>query len=176
LETVLPGAALRSAIRDGDVEGIATPVDLLGVPYYTPFWVAGSGAYVSKRPTTMAWWLQVYRQGLYDVLTRVRRDYGDFRLLVTENGMPRADRLAGGGVDDTERMTFLRDHLAAAYRAVQGGVRLDGDLVWSVLDNFEWAEGYAQRWGLVYVDYPTQRRAPKASARWFRDVVRCNGI
>ena len=92
--------------------------------------------------------------------------------------MPRADELSASGdrVDDPERITFLRDHLRQAHRAIADGVRLESYHVWSLLDNFEWAEGYAQRWGIVYVDYESQRRVLKDSAKWYQQVIRRNAI
>jgi beta-glucosidase len=79
-------------------------------------------------------------------------------------------------VDDIARVTFLRDHFEAAHRAIEWGVPLESYHVWSLLDNFEWQQGFAERWGLVYVDYATQRRILKRSARWYRDVIARNGI
>jgi beta-glucosidase len=78
---------------------------------------------------------------------------------------------ADGKVDDPQRIAFLADHLRALHRAIVDGVRVESYHVWSLLDNFEWAEGYAQRWGIVYIDYATKQRVPKASARWYRDVI-----
>ncbi len=83
---------------------------------------------------------------------------------------------ADGTIKDQPRIDYLRDHLAQAHRAIQEGVHLEGYPLWSLMDNFEWAEGYGQRWGIVYVDYPSQRRIPKNSALWYRDVIARNGI
>ncbi|OKI60660.1 GH1 family beta-glucosidase [Micromonospora sp. CB01531] len=164
-------------IRDGDLAVIASPVDLLAVQYYTPIYVTGQGTTVRKWPTSGAEWQQIYPEGMYDILTRVTRDYGPIPLTITENGLPCPDTLAPDGtVDDTARIDFLRDHFAAAHRAILDGVPLESYHVWSLLDNFEWAEGYDQRWGLVYVDYPTQRRVLKRSAHWYRTVIRNNGL
>jgi beta-glucosidase len=174
-DLVPPDAPVRAAIRDGDLDVIASPVDILAVQYYTPVYVDRSGRYVTKRPTSIASWQQIYPEGLYDVLTRVRRDYGDIPMTVTENGVPAEDRLDGDRVADPGRIRFLRDHLAAAHRAITDGVRLESYHVWSLLDNFEWAEGYSQRWGLIYVDYHSQRRVLKDSARWYRDVIARDG-
>ena len=114
---------------------------------------------------------------MYDILTRITRDYGPIPLTVTENGLPTPDTLAADGtVHDAGRINFLRDHLAAAHRAIADGVPLESFHVWSLLDNFEWDEGYDQRWGLVYVDYPTQRRVLKSSATWYRSVIADGGF
>ncbi|MFF4812486.1 GH1 family beta-glucosidase [Micromonospora chersina] len=164
-------------VRDGDLEIISSPVDLLAVQYYTPIYVTGRGDTVRRWPTSEAEWQQIYPEGMYDILTRVTRDYGRVPITITENGLPCPDTLAADGtVDDRARIDFLRDHFAAAHRAIRDGVPLESYHVWSLLDNFEWAEGYEQRWGLVYVDYPTQRRVLKRSAHWYRDVIRRNGL
>ena len=107
----------------------------------------------------------------------MRRDYGDIPITITENGRPTSDVVSPQGtVDDPERITFLRDHFAAAHRAIAAGVKLESYHVWSLLDNFEWAEGYGQRWGLVHVDFETQKRTPKASAAWFKSVITHNAL
>jgi beta-glucosidase len=170
-------APMRAAIRDGDLATISSKVDLLAVQYYNPVFVAANGRYVTRLPTSDATWQQLYPDGLYDTLTRLRRDYGDVPITITENGRPSADEPDGDGrIEDPERIAFLRDHLAAAHRAIADGVRLESYHLWSLLDNFEWAEGYRQRWGIVYVDYPTQRRIEKSSAHWYREVIARNGI
>lgn len=172
-----PAAArLRSSVRDGDPEIIAAPVDLLAVQYYNPVFVDSTGREVTKLPTSVADWQQIFPQGLYDILTRVRRDYGDIAITITENGIPTDDSLDGGRVADPQRISFIRDHLAAAHRAVSEGVRLESYHVWSLLDNFEWAQGYSQRWGIVYVDFADQRRVLKDSAVWYRDTIARNGF
>ncbi len=169
--------AFHTAVRDGDLAVIATPVDLLAVHYYNPVFVRGDGGYATLLPVSQAGWQQIYPLGLYDVLTRVARDYGNPVMTITENGRPTEDAVAAGGrVEDTDRITFLREHFAAAHQAISEGVRLEGYHVWSLLDNFEWAEGYSQRWGMVYVDDATLERTPKASAAWFQGVIARNGI
>ena len=177
LDDLGPGAPMRAAIREGDLKVIGSPIDVLAIQYYNPVFVNAGGRYETRLPTSDASWQQIYPEGLYDILTRLRRDYGDIPITITENGRPSADEPdAEGRVDDQERITFLRDHFAAAHRAIADGVRLEGYHVWSLLDNFEWAEGYRQRWGIVYVDYDTQRRTEKASAQWYRDVIARSGI
>jgi beta-glucosidase len=164
-------------IRDGDLKIISEPVDLLAVQYYTPLYVTAGGRTEQRWPTSEAFWQQIYPDGMYDILTRVHRDYGNLPLTITENGLPTPDVLGpDGAVDDPGRIAFLRDHFAAAHRAIADGVPLESYHVWSLLDNFEWQEGFEQRWGLVYVDYPTQRRILKRSARWYRRVVAENAV
>jgi beta-glucosidase len=177
LDDIGPDAPMRAAIRDGDLAVIGSPIDVLAIQYYNPVFVNAGGGYVTRLPTSDAQWQQIYPEGLYDTLVRLRREYGDVPITITENGRPCADEIGPDGrVDDPDRITFLRDHLGAAHRAVAEGVRLESYHLWSLLDNFEWAEGYRQRWGIVYVDYPTQRRIEKASAHWYRDVIARNGI
>lgn len=169
--------AMVRSIRDGDLSVIASPVDLLAIQYYTPLFIAPDGARVRRWPTSEAAWQEIYPDGLYDVLTRVARDYDAIPLTITENGLPTADRLGPSDtVDDAERVSFLRSHLAAAHRAISDGVLLESYHVWSLLDNFEWAEGYSQRWGLIYVDYDSQKRVLKRSALWYRDVISSNTV
>ncbi|MEU8376159.1 GH1 family beta-glucosidase [Micromonospora sp. NPDC048894] len=172
-----PDSRMVRGIHDGDLGIISSPVDLLAVQYYTPLYLTGNGNTVTRWPTSEADWQQIYPQGMYDTLTRVTRDYGPIPITVTENGLPCPDTLGPDGtVDDAGRIAFLRDHFTAAHRAIADGVPLESYHVWSLLDNFEWAEGYDQRWGLVYVDYPTQRRVLKRSAHWYRQVIRDNGL
>ncbi|GAB3863550.1 GH1 family beta-glucosidase [Micromonospora andamanensis] len=172
-----PDSRMVRGIRDGDLKIISSPVDLVAVQYYTPIYVTASGGMERRWPTSEAEWQQIYPDGMYDILTRVTRDYGPIPITVTENGLPTPDELgADGTVEDDGRVTFLRDHLAAAQRAIADGVPLESFHVWSLLDNFEWAEGYEQRWGLIYVDYPTQRRVLKRSAHWYRQVIADNAV
>ncbi|MFI7211661.1 GH1 family beta-glucosidase [Micromonospora maritima] len=172
-----PDSRMARGVRDGDLKIISSPVDLLAVQYYTPIYVTGGGGTVRKWPTSEAEWQQIYPEGMYDILTRVTRDYGRVPITITENGLPCPDTPGPDGtIDDAGRVNFLRDHFAAAHRAVRDGVPLESYHVWSLLDNFEWAEGYDQRWGLVYVDYASQRRVLKRSAHWYREVIRRNGL
>ncbi|WP_406071278.1 GH1 family beta-glucosidase [Micromonospora sp. NBC_01638] len=172
-----PQSRMVQGIRDGDLAIISEPVDLLAVQYYTPIYVTADGDTEHRWATSEAEWQQIYPDGMYDILTRVTRDYGPIPLTITENGLPTPDTLASDGtVHDAGRISFLRDHLAAAHRAIAAGVPLESFHVWSLLDNFEWAEGYDQRWGLVYVDYPTQRRVLKSSATWYRSVIADGGF
>ena len=164
--------ALQGAIKDGDLATIGATVDLLGVNYYNPVFVDANGRYQTIKPTSAASWEQIYPQGLEDLLVRLHRDYGDLPLVITENGIP--DPAAAD--QDHGRIAYLRDHLAAAQRAIQSGVRVEGYHVWSLLDNFEWAQGYTQRWGIVHVDFASQTRTPKSSATWYRDVIARNGL
>ena len=169
-------------IKNGDLEIIHTPVDFLGVNYYTPTTIAaGPDGGPEWRPnsgpvTAMGW--SIDPAGLYETLTRVKTEYtGNLPLYVSENGASFRDYLnPEGECKDPERVDFLREHLRAAHRAVADGVPLKGYFVWSLLDNFEWDSAYRERFGLVYVDYPTQKRVPKTSFGWYRDVIARNGV
>jgi beta-glucosidase len=124
----------------------------------------------------MGW--EVFPQGLHDLLVRVQRDYAPPRLLVTENGASFDDPPGAGGplVADPRRVAYLRAHLAEARRAIDAGVPLAGYFHWSLLDNFEWGHGYAKRFGLYRVDFTTQARVPRTSARFYRDVIAANAV
>ncbi|MEU9119560.1 GH1 family beta-glucosidase [Streptomyces sp. NPDC048506] len=171
---------------DGDLKVIAEPVDWYGINYYQPTKVGApegteiefsgltlpaelpfSVREIEGYPVTDFGW-PVVPAALTELLTGFRDRYGD-RLppvVITENGC------SYEGLDDRERIAFLDGHLRALHAAVDAGVDVRGYFVWSLLDNFEWAEGYARRFGLVHVDYATLARTPKASYRWFRDVLR----
>jgi beta-glucosidase len=164
-------------VRDGDLQTIAVETDMLGVNYYTRELVTvdASAAPVAAQPrhevTDIGW--EVYAQGLHALLLRLRNDYQAKRMYITENGaayhMPPD---AEGRVRDIERKRYLHAHLNAVLEAYRAGVPMAGYFVWSLLDNFEWAEGYTQRFGIVWVDYETQERIPKDSAHWYRELAR----
>jgi beta-glucosidase len=183
-----------SFVRDGDEATIGVPLDVLGVNYYfrgvvragddpepaddSRAWVGSPHVRRVSRglPTTAMGW-EIDPAGLYDILTRVQREYGPIPLYVTENGAAFADEVqADGSIPDLDRIAYLDGHFREALRAVRDGVDLRGYFVWSLLDNFEWALGYSRRFGLVHVDYETLRRTPKESARWFADVIRRGGL
>ena len=171
-----PGRRLLDCIQPGDMQVISTPLDFLGVNYYTRMVVRsfpGAGFLPVKmrnRPHTSMW--EIYPEGLYDLLLRLERDYSHPELLVLENGAPMPDVVSPDGkVHDTGRIAYLEAHLEQVCRAMQAGVPVTGYFVWSLLDNFEWALGYAERFGLVYVDYATQQRIPKDSAAWLEKVI-----
>ena len=122
-------------------------------------------------PTTAMGW-EIDADGLHELLVRVRRDYGDVPIYITENGAAFEDGpVVNGTVEDPRRVEYLQSHLDALSRAVADGVDVRRYFAWSMLDNFEWEHGYAKRFGLVYVDYSTQRRVPKRSGLWYRDFI-----
>lgn len=168
-------AAFADLVQDGDLEVISAPLDVLAVQYYGVTGVDELGHQTEIFPTSAAVWQQIHPEGLYDLLIDLLIDYPDAPpLLITENGIP--DRTPEGTTDDVERLEFLRAHLQQAARAIADGVDLVGYYAWSLLDNFEWAEGMSQRWGLVHVDFETQERTPKASMEWYSTVVRANEV
>ncbi len=176
-------------IRDGDLETIATPTDYLGVNYYagrtiravpgrTPYpWevivpddVATTDGGTDGVARTDAG-TPIQPRAFTDLLVRLRDDYGDVPILITENGCVFSDRL-----HDLRRVRFLEEHLAAVHAAIDQGVPVLGYCHWSLLDNFEWALGYDQRFGLVHVDYDTQRRTIKDSGRYYARVIAANAL
>jgi len=190
----LPPAEL---IADGDLQTIAAPIDFLGVNYYQPVHLrAGdpanlrqgekspqegiSGDVVEFHPdgleqTNMGWLIDP--EGLYELLLRVSKDAPGLPLYITENGCAAEDYVDPNGVvNDLERVKFLHLHLDACARAIKDGANLAGYYVWSLLDNFEWGYGYQKRFGIVFVDFATQQRIPKASAVFMAEVARDNAI
>jgi beta-glucosidase len=161
-----------------DMDVISRPIDFLGVNYYSPTTVRESlGAPLQAEPvssrgdvTAMGW--EVDAGGLHDLLLRLRADYGDLEIWITENGAAFDDeRLVDGVVEDPSRVAYISKHLAALRRAVGDGVNVTRYHAWSLLDNFEWEHGYDKRFGIVRVDYGTQERIPKRSALWYRDHI-----
>ena len=170
-------------VHEGDLELIAQPIDFLGVNFYRPNLVEAvdDGSVLGLREvdvdvehTSMGW--PVIPSGLTALLLRLQRDYGTVPFVITENGAAFDDHLEGGDVvEDDRRVAYIAGHIEALERAREQGVDVRGYYVWSFLDNFEWEHGYAQRFGIVFVDFPTQRRIPKRSALWYRDLIRSNG-
>lgn len=166
-----------------DFDEIRRPIDFLGVNYYTRgvirhdpgAWPVGAGRV--RQPglhTEMDW--EVYPDGLFDTLQWARDRYGSLPVFVTENGAAFDDPAPSGeSVEDPLRVSFLRDHLRSAHRAIAAGVDLRGYFVWSLLDNFEWSYGTSKRFGIVAVDHSTQKRTLKSSARFYAGVARSGG-
>ncbi|MFB8103575.1 GH1 family beta-glucosidase [Streptomyces sp. CS065A] len=168
-------------VRPGDLETIAAPLDWLGLNYYFRQIVTADPSgqapgftqvpVADGRHTYMDW--EVYADGLEQLLLRLTEEYGVERIYVTENGSAYQDTVAAdGSVHDPERVRYLEEHLAACARAVAKGAPLAGYFAWSLLDNFEWAYGYDKRFGLVHVDYATQRRTVKSSGRRYAALIR----
>ncbi|MCG8922702.1 GH1 family beta-glucosidase [Lentzea sp. CC55] len=178
-QDVLADIAARGAelpVRPGDLEVISTPLDVFGVNYYTSHvHRATADPAVSEvvprgRPVTAMGW-EIVPEGFTSLLVRLHEDYG-VPMVITENGAAFDDLdVVDGRVADADRVEYLRSHIAAVAEAVRAGADVRGYLAWSLMDNFEWGYGYAKRFGIVRVDYETQRRMPKQSALWFRDLV-----
>jgi beta-glucosidase len=170
-------------IQSGDMERIAQPIDFIGVNYYSRgivkhaehgYLQAEGVGNEGAQYTDMGW--EVYPDGLYEILQWVHSEAPQLSLYVTENGAAFRDELQDGRVADGQRLEYLRQHFTQAHRAIQDGVPLKGYFVWSLMDNFEWAYGYSKRFGIVYVDYATQRRIWKDSARWYQQVIAANAV
>ncbi|MFN2385913.1 MAG: GH1 family beta-glucosidase [Thermoanaerobaculia bacterium] len=171
-------------IPAADLELIRQPIDFLGVNYYKrevtrddpeSLPLRASGVWQSRSIHTETRW-EAFPSGLTDTLLWVRDRYGEIPLYVTENGAAFYDPpTAEAPIEDSLRVRYLRDHLQATAKAVSQGVDLRGYFVWSLLDNLEWVLGYSKRFGIVHVDYQTQRRTLKASARFYSEVIRTNG-
>ena len=176
------GVGGTDVIRDEDLAVIAAPLDFLGINYYSRHVVAASpwpGAsevdFVNREwPKTASGW-DIDPAGLGEVLRQVHRDYPSIPIYITENGAAFDDlEVRDGTIDDQDRIDFVAGHLEALADAVDEGVDVRGYFAWSLLDNFEWAEGYAKRFGIVHVDFDTLVRTPKASARWFAELARAS--
>ncbi len=185
-----------SLIVDGDLATINQPLDFLGINYYSPVFlregdpsdlrlneypargsVPGVVGYAPEtlERTPMGWLVDA--DGLYELLLRLHADAPGLPLYITENGCAAEDYITPEGVvNDIERVSYLHKHLSAAARAIEAGVNLAGYYVWSLLDNFEWGWGYQKRFGIVFVDFATQRRIPKSSAAFYAEVVRTGKI
>ena len=176
-------------VRDGDLAAVPQPIDFLGVNYYNRRvvrapgprdaaefpWVESSQRSPDIPLSAMGW--EITPETFTDLLVRLKDDYGSPPILITENGAAIEDEVsADGEVHDPRRIEFYRGHLAAIEEAIGRGVDVRGYFAWSLMDNFEWGEGYTKRFGITYVDYPTQRRIPKDSARWYAEVARRNGL
>ncbi len=177
-------------IKDGDLELISAPIDFFGLNYYRPHYVRSGdpsdlrlgesaipgqpGAVLYLPPelprTTMGW--PIVPEGLRDLLIRLHQESGGLPIYVTENGCAADDYLTPEGtIEDDERIEFMHDHLEAVLQAMDAGVTVGGYFHWSLMDNFEWAEGYRRRFGLHYVDFDSGRRVPKRSAHFYRHLA-----
>jgi beta-glucosidase len=194
----LPGFTV---VQDGDMDVISQPLDFLGVNYYFPGTImdstrvkearaAGYGVPLGEQfpdlrvlsletpgtdTTSMGW--EVDASGLTELLVRVKSDYTELPIYITENGAAFDDYVdPNGHVLDHDRVSYLEEHISAVHDAIAADVNVQGYFVWSLLDNFEWAYGYSRRFGIVWVDFPTGTRLPKTSFSWYADTVRNNGL
>jgi beta-glucosidase len=176
---------LEDIAQAGDLGTIQQPLEFLGLNHYTRYMIKSDpkslvGISMCPPPknadlTDMGW--EVYPQGLYEQLLELKNDYGNPRVYITENGAAFKDVItAKGRVDDQDRISYLEKYLQAVAQARQDGANVQGYFAWSLMDNLEWSEGFAKRFGLVHVDYATQTRTPKASYYWYQKVIREGGF
>jgi beta-glucosidase len=165
-----------------DAEKMQEPIDFVGINYYSGGLVKHDKKSLFEfkflkrglEETEMGW--EIYPEGLLDILTNLQKDYSPKEIFITENGAAFSDKLENGEIHDTERINFLKSHFDKASKAIENGIRLRGYFVWSLLDNFEWAEGYSKRFGIVYVDYKTQKRIIKDSGKWYSKIIKETGL
>ncbi|MCE9686502.1 GH1 family beta-glucosidase [Shewanella sp. AS16] len=165
----------RPVILDGDMDIIARPLDFLGVNFYTRAVYRhcpqqGFEQVPPAAPKTDIGW-EIYPQAFSELLIKLNDTYELPPIYITENGAAMADKCVDGRVDDPDRLAYYQSHLHAVHTAVEQGVNVKGYFAWSLMDNFEWAEGYLKRFGIVYVDYPSQTRTIKASGQAYRDLI-----
>lgn len=175
--------ALVPTVHDGDLATICQPIDSLGINYYSRGHVEHSAAKAFPHAaevrcatssfSDMGW--EIWPDGLREMLVRIHQDYRLPDIYIAENGAAMDDVLKDGKVNDPVRRDYLQSHIAAVAQARAAGVPVSGYLAWSLLDNFEWGHGYTRRFGICYVDYPTQQRIPKDSALWLRDFIASQG-
>ncbi len=160
------------------------PVDFLGVNYYFPLRVLASDAdpvlhfesatHKDREKTEMGW--EVYPEGLHDLLIRLKEDYGNPSIMITENGAAHPDSdVVNGQVQDDDRISYIRGHLEQSLRAIQNGVKLEGYYLWTLLDNFEWAFGFSRKFGITSLDRHSLGRTWKKSAAWYQETIATNG-
>ncbi len=163
----------RPKIEPGDLQAISVDMDFLGVNYYSRSVISAEGPWDvhngGREITDMGW--EVYPEGLTELLVRMHKDYAVPPLYVTENGGAFKDAMIDGCVNDSTRTDFIARHIGAVADAMRQGVQMEGYMVWSLMDNFEWASGYEKRFGIVHVDYATQQRTLKSSALWYRSFL-----
>lgn len=170
-------------VRPGDLEAIQRPLDFLGVNFYQQHITRADPADPERRTISeipghrrTAMNIGFNPEGLRDLLLRVKADYTDVPIIITENGMAMSDYVdPDGRIRDSERIQFWDEHLSAVAEAIAAGVDVRGFVAWSFLDNYEWQVGYSRRYGMIYVDYRTQRRIWKDSGRWYQHVIEDNG-
>lgn len=180
-ESPVPEGLRLPVILPGDMEKIAVPIDYLGINHYFSNWLTkgsdGEPQWVKKDlPTTDRGW-NIYPDGFRDMLLKVTEEYGRIPIYIMENGASYPDQVSpDGGVHDSERVAYFQGYLRALHEAIQQGVDVKGYFAWSLMDNFEWEEGYASRFGIVHVDFKTQKRTVKDSGHFITQVAKDNGL
>ncbi len=179
-QDIVEGFGKEVPIHAGDMQSISAPLDFLGINFYTRQTVTldESAKPLPYRPvmvdgverTAMGW--EVHPESLTNIIMRVHRDYAPKEIYITENGSAWDDSVINDKVDDPRRVSYLERHLDAMLAAKAQGAPVNGYFAWSLMDNFEWAFGYSKRFGIVYVDYETQKRIPKSSAYYYRERIK----
>ena len=172
-----------SFILQDDLKIISTPMDFLGINYYTRAVAKHSNEnelnfeivdLKDAEKTEMNW--EIYPEGLYDLMLRIKKDYGDINIYITENGIAVNDKMnKDGKINDEKRIDYLKKHLESLHSCIKSGVKVKGYYLWSFCDNFEWAYGYSKRFGIVFVDYKNLKRIIKDSGYWYKNVISNNG-
>ncbi len=172
-------------VETGDMKIISSPLDFVGLNVYTPEYVRAdsspAGFVVEPRPTSYPHmaspWLKIGPEVIYWAVRNVNDIWKPKALYITENGCSSDDvPNASGHIEDTDRVMYLRNHLTHLHRAAAEGYPIKGYFLWSLMDNYEWADGYSKRFGIHYVDFKTQKRTPKLSAEWYREVIARNAV
>ena len=179
-QDIVEGFGKEVPIHAGDMQSISAPLDFLGINFYTRQTVTleESAKPLPYRPvmvdgverTAMGW--EVHPESLTNIIMRVHRDYAPKEIYITENGSAWDESVINDKVDDSRRVSYLERHLDAMLAAKAQGAPVNGYFAWSLMDNFEWAYGYSKRFGIVYVDYETQKRIPKSSAYYYREKIK----
>jgi beta-glucosidase len=172
-------------VEPGDMKAISSPLDFVGLNVYTADYVrpddSPAGFVVEPRPTSYPHmtspWINIIPEGLYWAIRNPSDLWKPKELYITENGCSSDDVInAAGHIEDTDRVMYLRNHITQMHRAASEGYPIKGYFLWSLMDNFEWADGYSKRFGIYYVDFNTQKRTPKQSAEWYREVIKQNAV
>ncbi|HEY1604208.1 MAG TPA: GH1 family beta-glucosidase [Allosphingosinicella sp.] len=171
-------------VQAGDMEAVASPLDFVALNVYQPLWVRaddGPRGYqeipaLPSSPRMASPWLVVGPEVAYWAVRLVSELWGPKTLYISENGASADDPIVHGRIDDADRVMYLRNYIGQFHRAVAEGYPLRGYFLWSLMDNFEWADGYTKRFGIHYTDFATQRRIPKLSAAWYKEVIRRNEL
>jgi beta-glucosidase len=173
-------------VEPGDMKAIGSPLDFVGLNVYTADYVRADssnplGFEIEKRPTSYPHmaspWINVTPESLYWAIRNPADIWKVKEFYITENGCSSDDVInAAGQIEDTDRVMYLRNHVTQMHRAASENYPIKGYFLWSLLDNFEWADGYSKRFGICYVDFKTQKRTPKQSAEWYREVIKHNAV
>jgi len=185
-ETYLQHAGANAPhVEPGDMKAIASPLDFVGLNVYTPYYVRADGSargyaiepYPASYPKMASPWLYLGPECIYWAVRNVCELWKPKAVYITENGCSAADVVTSAGrIEDIDRVTYVRNHLTHLQRATAEGFPVKGYFLWSLMDNFEWVDGYSKRFGIYYVDYKTERRIPKLSAEWYREVIARNAV